>query len=145
MTSSVFDFATSDTSSSGVYLVTHVDLVSIDAAACHAGWLVLHVNLWECSDTTSAFMRIARGLGMPSIRQGGWDALIQGVRDFSWLPAQGYAVLFDHADELRALAPDDFARLLDIFDDAAAAWVERGVPFWTFFALHESAFETEDG
>lgn len=144
MTSSVFDFATSDASSSGVYLVTHVDLVSIDAAASHAGWTVCKVNLLDCIDRVSAFMRIGRALAMPGLREGGWDTLVHGIADLSWMPAPGYAVLFDYADELRALSPDDFSRLLDVFDDAASAWSARGVAFWTFFALHESAFETEE-
>ena len=52
--------------------------------------------------------------------------------------------MFDHADELRQLAPADFNQLLDVFDEAAFAWAERGIPFWAFFGLYESTFETEE-
>lgn len=144
MTSSGFDFATSDASSSGVYLVTRVDLVSIDAAASHAGWMVRGVDLRRCADKTGALTCIVSALDIPETWRGGWDALAQGLRDFAWLPASGYVILFDHADELRESSPADFTRLLDVFDDAGFAWAERGVPFWAFFALAESAFESED-
>ncbi|HTA65353.1 MAG TPA: barstar family protein [Xanthomonadaceae bacterium] len=144
MTSSGFDFATSDTSSSGVYLVTHVDVVSIDAAASHAGWLVRKVDLMHCSDKADALACVARGLDMPATWRGDWDAIAYGLRSLTWMSASGYVIVFDYADELRAFAPADFTRLLDVFDEAAFAWAERGVPFWAFFALHESAFETED-
>jgi hypothetical protein len=145
MTSSGFDFATTDASSSGVYLVTDDDLVSIDAAASHAGWLVRKLDLRRCADRTSVLQRIALGLDIPETWHKSWDALAYGLRDFTWLPATGYVFLFDHANELRETDRADFKRLLDVFDEAGFAWGERGVPFWAFFGMPESAFETLDG
>jgi hypothetical protein len=142
MTSSGFDFATSDASSSGVYMVTHDDLVSIDAAASHAGWLVRGVDLRRCIDRISVIAKIGEALDVPESWRNNWDALAYCLRDFGWLPASGYVFLIDHANDLREAAAADFRHLLDVFDEAGFEWAERGVPFWAFFAMPESAFET---
>jgi hypothetical protein len=142
MTSSGFDFATTDASTSGVYLVTHDDLVSIDAAASHAGWMVRRVDLRRCPDRSSVLHCIASGLDIPESWHRNWDALAYGLRDLTWLPATGYVFLFDHAEELRQMAKAEFRQLLDVFDEAGFSWAERGIPFWAFFGMPESAFET---
>ena len=145
MTSSGFDFATSDASSSGVYLVTHDDLAPIDAAASHAGWLVRRVDLLKCCDKSSVLQCIASALDIPETWRDSWDSLAYCLRDFTWLPATGYVFLFDHANDLRDAARKDFRHLLDVFDEAGFSWAERGVPFWAFFAIPETAFETLEG
>ncbi len=139
-----FDFATSDASSSGVYLVAHVDLVSIDAAASEAGWLVRRVELRGCPDRTALMQRIEAALNVPDAMEPTWDALSNCVRDLSWIPAPGYVFLFDHADDLRDAAKGDFDTLLDVFDEAGFAWAEREMPFWSFFAMPDAAFDETD-
>lgn len=141
MTVSCFDFATSDAASSGVYLVAHDDLAPIDAAASDAGWLVRRMELRGCPDKATLLRRIASALDIPEAWRNNWDALAFCLRDFTWLPARGYVFLFDHADDMRDSAQPDFNHLLDVFDEAGFAWAERGVPFWAFFAVAESAFD----
>ena len=141
MSSSGFDFANADASSSGVYLVAHEDLAPIDAAASDAGWLVRTLDLRDCLDRSTAMQRIAKALDIPGAWGDNWDALAFCLRDFAWLPAPGYVFLFDHAEDLRAGARKDFKHLLDIFDEAGFSWAERAVPFWAFFAMSEEAFE----
>jgi hypothetical protein len=141
MTSSRFDFSTTDASSSGVYLVTHDDIASIDAAASDAGWLVRGIELTGCADQAVLLQRIATALDIPDSWKSNWDALAYCLRDLSWIPAPGYVVLFDHADAMRDSAKADFTHLLDVFDEAGFTWAERGIPFWAFFAISESAFD----
>jgi len=141
MSSSGFDFANSDASSSGVYLVAHEDLAPIDAAASDAGWLVRTLDLRSCADKSSLLRRIAKALDIPDSWGSTWDALAFCLRDFTWLPARGYVFLFDHADDLRDAAKADFKHLLDVFDEAGFSWAERAVPFWAFFAMSDAAFD----
>lgn len=140
-----FDFATSDASTSGVYLVAHEDLAAIDAAASDMAWLVRCVELHECSDRPVLMRRIAAALDAPEGFEHNWPALSDVLRDLSWLPASGYVFLFDHVDGLRNAVKADFDALLDVFDEAGFAWAEREVPFWAFFAMPEDAFDTLDG
>jgi RNAse (barnase) inhibitor barstar len=141
MTSIGFDFANSDASSSGVYLVAHEDLAPIDAAASDAGWLVRTLDLRDCRDCATVLQQIAKTLDIPASWGDNWDALAFCLRDFAWLPARGYVFLFDHAEDLRDSASREFRHLLDVFDEAGFSWAEREVPFWAFFAMSEEAFE----
>jgi RNAse (barnase) inhibitor barstar len=141
MTSIGFDFANSDASSSGVYLVAHEDLAPIDAAASDAGWLVRTLDLRACRDKATVLQQIAMALDIPASWGDNWDALAFCLRDFAWLPARGYVFLFDHAEDLRDSARSEFRHLLDVFDEAGFSWAERAVPFWAFFAMSEEAFE----
>ncbi|HRG72188.1 MAG TPA: barstar family protein, partial [Thauera aminoaromatica] len=58
-----------------------------------------------------------------------WDALSDCLCDLSWLPAAAYRLEFLHADVLRATAPETFATLCAIPDEAGDFWRAEGVGF----------------
>ena len=70
-----------------------------------------------------------------------WDAASDRLRDLSWLPAPGYALLFEAASGLRDADESSFDTLLDVLEEAAADWAQRDIPFWAFLALPEDEFE----
>jgi hypothetical protein len=144
MTTSTFDFATTDTSSSGVYLVANIDLVSIDAAASDAGWLVRHVPVGDCDSNESLMQRMAEVIEPPHEFGRSLSGLARSLRDLSWLPASGYAFLFEQGIGLRDANRKTFDSLLDLLDDVATDWAERGTPFWAFVALPEAEFDDTD-
>ena len=109
----------------GVFFVTGDDLATLDVAARDAGLLA----------------RIAEVLAMPDGRARNWDALGDSLRDLSWLPAPGYAVLFDGAQHLRDGDEASFDTLLTLLEEASAEWATQEVPFWSFLALPEDEFE----
>jgi hypothetical protein len=84
---------------------------------------------------------VATAMDFPTSFGRNWDALSDSLRDLSWIPGQGYALLFEGAGDLRAADEGDFDTLLDILDDAVQDWAERDLPFWAFLALPEEAFE----
>ena len=63
------------------------------------------------------------------------DALADSLGDLSWLRADGYLLLVEHSDAWRQADDDNFATLLDILNEAAAAWGDQGVPFWALMPL----------
>ena len=142
MSDSGFDMGLEDAAQAGVYAVAHGDLGGLAAAARDAGLKVLRVDLEGCADKRTLLLRIATQLDFPPGMGRNWDGLYDALRDLSWLPASGYALLFGEADGLRHASGEDFDTLLDVLAEASASWAEAGVPFWAFFELSEEAAES---
>lgn len=123
------------------YLVGETDLDALDAAAHAEGHLVRRISLAGCRDKHDLLQRIASTLAFPASFGANWDALSDCLGDLEWLPrANGYAWLFDHADDLRAASERDFDTLCDVLDDSCARWKERRTPCFAFIALPHDAF-----
>jgi len=144
MTDSGFDLGMADATRAGVFFVTDEDLDGLAVAARDAGLLVRRVDLAGCNGKATLLLRVATALDFPTSFGRNWDALSDSLRDLSWMPGQGYAVLFQGAGDMRAADEGDFDTLLDILDDAVQDWAERELPFWAFLALPEEAFEEMD-
>lgn len=141
MSDSGFDMGLGDVAQAGVYAVAHGDLGGLAAAARDAGLKVLRVDLEGCTDKRTLLLRIATQLDFPPGTGRNWDALSDALRDLSWLPASGYALLFGEANGLHHSGSENLDTLLDVLGEAAASWAEDGIPFWAFFEL--SADTTE--
>ena len=141
MSDSGFDLGLDDPAQAGVYFVTTEDLDTLDVAARDAGLVVRRIDLGDCADKATMMMRIGTALDFPSGTGRNWDALTDRLRDLSWLPADGYALLVDMAGDLRDADEGDFDTLLEILEDTASDWVARKMPFWAFLALPENAFD----
>ncbi len=89
----------------------------------------LRIDLAGCSDKTDLLARIANALRFPAWFGHNWDALSDCLCDLSWLPAEAYRLEFEHADALRAAAPETFATLCEILDEAGDFWRAEGVGF----------------
>ncbi len=135
MSDSGFDMGLEDASQAGVYGVGDGDLGGLAAAARDAGLKVLRIDLEACADKRTLLMRIGAQLDFPLGWSRNWDALSDALRDMSWLPANGYALLFSQAGDLRGASPADFDTLLDVLSEASTRWAEDKVPFWAFFEL----------
>ena len=144
MTTPGFDFSGSDPTSTGVYLVEDDDLGVLEAFARKTELVVRRIDLNGCFNKDDLLQRIASALAFPPGFGNNWDALSDCIRDLSWLPGQGYVLLFGHIGGMRDASEDDFDTLLDVFDEAAEAWAGQRVRFWAFFALPESAFDALD-
>lgn len=119
-----------DASQSAAYFVDVRDRAALAEAANALDFHVAAANLETADDKEALLDEIAAALEFPATFGGNWDALADSLGDLSWLPAPGYVLFLDHAADLREGAPDDFATLLEILDEAAAAHARAGVPFW---------------
>lgn len=134
-----FDMGLGDPARAGVYAVGDGDLRDLAAAARDAGLRVCRIDLQGCRDKRTLLMRMATQLDFPSGQGRNWDALSDGLRDLSWLPANGYALLFSDAGDLQLASPDDFGTLLDILGEASRSWADADMPFWAFLELADTA------
>ena len=141
MSDSGFDLGLDDASRAGVFFVATDDLDTLDAAARDAGLLARRIDLFGCESKAMLLLRFAVALDFPASSGRNWDALSDSLRDLSWLPAPGYALLLDSASGLHRAEGDDFDTLLSILDEARAFWAEHELPFWVFVALDEKDFD----
>ena len=144
MTGSGFDLGLDDAQQAGVFFVTGGDIATLDMAARDAGLLARRIDLRGCADKRTLLLRLTLALDVPTGLGRNWDGLSDVLRDLSWLPAPGYALLFEDAVDLRDADEASFDTLLEILDEAAADWRGHEVPFWAFLALPEDAFEDAD-
>lgn len=144
MSESGFDLGLDDPSHAGVYFTTNDDLRTIGMAARDAGLLVRNIDLRGCKSKATLLLRLTNALDSPAGSGRNWDALSDQLRDLAWLPAPGYALLFDDASDLRDVDEASFDTLLDILQEASTEWRRRDIPFWVFLALAEGEFEQTD-
>lgn len=142
MSESGFELGLEDASRAGVYFVTAEDIATLDMATRDAGLLVRRIDLLGCGSKATLMLRLSMALDAPAGSGRNWDALSDMLRDLSWLPAaDGYALLFDDARDLRDGDEASFDTLLEILEETVADWASRQVPFWAFLALPEDDFE----
>ena len=144
MTDSGFDLGLDDPRRAGVFFVTGDDIATLDMAARDAGLQARRIDLQGCADKATLMLRLSLALDFPAGSGRNWDALSDRLRDLSWLPAHGYALLFDAARDLRDGDETSFDALLEVLDEAVQAWAGEDVPFWAFLALPEDEFEQAD-
>lgn len=141
MSESGFDLGLGDATRAGVYFVTAADIDMLHMAARDAALCARRLDLRDCRDKTTLLMRLGAALDFPAGSSRNWDALADRLRDLSWLPAAGYALLFDDAADLRSVDEASFDTLLEVLEEAALDWGSRDTPFWVFIALPDEDFE----
>jgi hypothetical protein len=80
------------------------------------------------TDKPSLLRACADVLAFPAYFGHNWDALADCLTDLAWLPAPGYAIVYDHPAPLIRHAPADWAVAQEIFRDAAAYWRAANKP-----------------
>ena len=145
MSGTGMDLGLADAHRAGVFFVTAGDLAPLDAACRDAGLACRRVDLHGCTGKPALLLRMEMALDAPAGGGRNWDALSDRLRDLSWLPAPGYALLFEDAHVLRDADEASFDTLLDLLDEASRAWAAQDVPFWAFLALPEDEFEQSAG
>jgi len=130
-----------DASQNGTYFIDVRDREGLEDVARELGFAAAAVDLAGCLDRDEVLDRFAAALRFPAWFGRNWDALADCLGDLSWLPADGYLLLLDHAGAWRAAEAGQFATLLEILDDAARAWSVQGVPFWALVPLSAQALD----
>ncbi|MCC8361837.1 barstar family protein [Lysobacter sp. A6] len=138
-----WELGLADADNAGVYFVTMEDLDTLGVAARDAGLQVRRIDLGG-ADKHQLLLRISTALDFPNTFGRNWDALSDSLRDLSWLPKAGFALLFENGGALHQAEGEDFDSLLEILEESAQDWAEREVPFWSFIALPESVFDEID-
>ena len=134
-----FDPNLTQPTQSGIYFVSSDDLVRLARTAARDELRVCRTDLSGCQCKDELLRRLSVSLELPPTFGDNWDALADSLRDLRWIPAWGYVLLFDHADDLRRAAEADFNILLGILDDAATFASDNDMPWFAFLALPDAA------
>ena len=94
------------------------------------GWRVFHLDGHDITDKPSFLDACATVMEFPAYFGKNWDAFEECLTDLSWAEADGYVILFDHADAFELGAPHDWQAAMDILGDAVKSWHEAGKPMY---------------
>ena len=120
-------------SEAGAYSLPREHIEALMEAADELDLITGVVDLTDCRDKGELLTRIAQAMAFPDWFGHNWDALADCLADLGWLgEAAGYALIFDHAQDLRLASQDDYDTLIEILDEAAEGWREVDRPFWSF-------------
>lgn len=128
-----FESLLRDATRAGVYHLPHGPLGAhedIVTAAERSAFAVFRIDLAQVRDKDGLLAAVGKAMAFPEWYGYNWDALADCLNDLGWRPAEGYLVLLEHCDTLQAVAASDLVAALQIFEEAANAWREQGVPLW---------------
>lgn len=137
MTSKVLTIDLHDAGRDGIYRVVPDDPMTLVDDAARAGLRLSRIDLRDCASHESAVHSLAEAFEFP-VPGGDWPTVSASLRDLGWLSAPGYVLVLDHADVLRARAPEVYAALRDHLSSVARDWHARGVPFFVFMVFPDS-------
>ena len=119
----------------GVYHLTPGGMAALAEACTLADLHLIVVDLAETPRMADAMDILTRATACPAHEAAHLDDLGEMLCDFSWLPANGYVILVEDADNLIATDPTGVQKLLEAFQAATHCWQEQEVPFWAFVGL----------
>jgi RNAse (barnase) inhibitor barstar len=106
------------------------------------GWRVFYLDGREIDDKQSFLRSCATAMEFPDYFGKNWDALEECLNDLSWVEADGYVILFDHADTFELGAPRAWSTAMDILADAAKGWHDAGTPMFVLLRGSKAVLPT---
>lgn len=119
-----------DTARAGVFQLD-ADPREFTKVAEAAGLAVFRVDIAHAHGKADFLACIAQSLRFPPDFGSNWDALLDCLRDLSWLEAPGWVVILDRSKHFCAGHPQEFAQAMEIMGEAADFWRQEGRPLWT--------------
>ena len=104
-----------------------------------AGIFVAQIDGRSVVSADSLFDALSSALRFPAYFGRNWDAVIDCLRDFGWLPSVGYLLVVDHADDMFRSAPRTAATFIEVCGYAAEFWREEDRPFHLVLLTGETA------
>jgi Barstar (barnase inhibitor) len=124
-----------DPERAGVYHLTPGGMEALTEACLQADLELIRVPLKETPRMADALETLTKASRCPAHEGAHLDDLSEMLSDFSWLPASGYVVLVEDADNLIASDPTGVQKLLEAFQAASHHWQALEIPFWVFIGL----------
>ena len=111
---------------SGVYwIASSVEVTEMEQAAHQRNFRFVHLNGFGITNRADLFGMIQSAFEFPAHFGGNWDALLDMLRDLSWLPASGYIVFAHNLEPLSAYDHASYDHLLGVLHDATSFWAEQ--------------------
>jgi RNAse (barnase) inhibitor barstar len=115
---------------SGVYRTpVHIDAVR-QARGDNDFWI--DVDCGDVGSKSQLLEAFSRHAGFPPDFGRNWDALADALQDFSWRPADAYAIRLVDAGRVGQALGADWATFIEVLRQTAAYWKARGSAFVVF-------------
>ena len=116
------------------------------------GFRVVTVDGEQCRTKTTALVEFAARLDFPPYFGHNWDAFEECLRDLAWMPAPGYVIVVNRAENILTESARDYSTFIDILSSAGEQWAsprsperERsGVPFHALLVPSSRGLESRD-
>lgn len=124
-----------DPERAGVFHLTPGGIDALPEACRQADLELIRVALNETPRMADALELLTQATRCPAHEGAHLDDLAEMLSDFSWLPANGYVLLVEDADNLIASDPTGIQKLLEAMQGASLHWQSQDIPFWAFIGL----------
>ena len=115
----------------GIYLIDADEKQRITAGdAFPPGYAIAVLDGEQSGSRAGIFTEMSRVLHFPDYFGRNWDAVNDCLTDLSWLPAEGYVLIFDGFGALARNAPDQWQIGLKVFAEACRFWQPLRTPMF---------------
>jgi len=99
--------------------------------AADVGLAVFRIDIAHAHGKADFLALVAEALRFPPGFGGNWDALLDSLRDLSWIDAPGWVLILEKSKHFCAGHPRDFAEAMNVMAEACTFWQDEGRPLWT--------------
>ena len=85
-------------------------------------WVVARLDGATMPDADHLFYEFSEAFLFPGYFGENWNALWDCLRDLKWLPADGYLLIVENAQQMLSSSAEDRQTLLDILDRVVKRW-----------------------
>ena len=104
------------------------------------GWRVFHLDGREIKNKALFLEACVAAMEFPSYFGKNWDAFEECLTDLSWVEADGYVIVYDHAEAFELNDPKEWRTALEILGNAIKAWHESGTPMYVLVRNSQAVF-----
>ncbi len=119
-----------DTARAGVFHLG-ADAREFARAAAAAGLMVVYVDIGHAHDKEDFIADASKAMRFPERFGAGESAFAEGLKDLSWLPAKGWAVILEKSKHFCGGHGHEFKEAMQVMAEASEYWRTQGKPFWT--------------
>ncbi|HEU4322766.1 MAG TPA: barstar family protein [Roseiflexaceae bacterium] len=94
------------------------------------GWRCFWLDGGTIDDKASFLRACADAMQFPDYFGRNWDALEECLNDLSWVPADGYVLVYDQVARFVSAEPDEWSIAADIMSGAADSCAKAGTPLY---------------
>lgn len=135
MNPAAFSRLLADYERAGVYHLTPGGIDALGEACTQADLQLIVIDLAETPQMPKAMAILTKAIACPAHEGAHLEDLADMLCDFSWLPANGYVLLVEDADNLIASNPSGMQRMIEALQSASHYWQGQEVAFWGFIGL----------
>jgi RNAse (barnase) inhibitor barstar len=127
-----------------IYLVEALDIDKVKekiSVLDNKQFRIFDIDISGITSRDKLFEAVAIAMRFPDYFGKNWNAFEECIRDFEWLPANGYLLLIKGIEDFQASCSADFNILMEVLIEAKEYWFEQKKPFQCILFADKSTIE----